>query len=231
LKGPSVRKRLHFGRRRPLIDRVLAGASGRSPGSARSLLMAILTPAKLARNRLLRWLLAAALLVVIGLGVYAFAWGLWADNHFRAAQRALDRDDLNEARAHLQLCLEVRPRSPDVHFLLARTERRLGSFEAAERHLIACARHGGDADAVALERMLRRAQSGDFAGIETVLENCVLTDHADLVAILEALSQGYLKTFRLPLAVLALNQWLKHEPHRVRALVWRGEALDYLRST
>src|SRR5262249_18020894 len=73
--------------------------------------------------------------------------------------------------------------------------------------------------------------SGDFAGIETVLENCVLTDHADLVAILEALSQGYLKTFRLPLAVLALNQWLKHEPHRVRALVWRGEALDYLRST
>src|SRR5207244_3601320 len=158
---PSGRKRLHFGRRSPLIDRVPAGAGVPWPVCARSLSMAILSFNPLARRRSLRWLLAAALVLVIGLGLYAIAWGLWADDHWRAAGRALDRDDLHEARAHLQLCLEVHPRSPDVHFLLARTERRLGSFEDAERHLVACARHGGDADAIDLERFLRRAQSGD----------------------------------------------------------------------
>jgi tetratricopeptide (TPR) repeat protein len=185
----------------------------------------------LAFRRPLQLLVAAGLVAVIGWTVYGAAWGLWADHHFRAAQRALDRDDLDQGRAHLKLCLEVRPRNPDVLFLLARTERRLGTFDDAEYHLVACERHGGDPEAVALERLLRRAQNGDLAGVETFLENSGLTDNADLVAIYEALSQGYLKTFRLPLAVNALNQWLALEPQRVRALLWRGKALDRLRSS
>lgn len=44
--------------------------------------------------------------------------------------------------------------------------------------------------------------------------------------LLEALTWGYMKTFRLPEAVQSLEFWLKREPDNVQALLWRAEVAE-----
>jgi tetratricopeptide (TPR) repeat protein len=174
-------------------------------------------------------LAALLLLAVIGVAGY-FAWlGLWAGSHFRAAEKALESNDFSKARAHLLLCLEAWPRTPEVHFLLARTARRAGDFEEAKRRLALCEEYGGIPENIELERLLQRAQRGEFAGIESVLGTYVRAGHPEKAVILEAMASGYMQTFRLPQALEALDLWLEQEPNNPQAHVWRGQALEHLR--
>lgn len=172
---------------------------------------------------------ALLLLAIIGVATY-FAWRqLWAASHFRAAERALQTYDFGKARAHLLLCLDAWPKSPEVHFLLARTARRSGDSDEAKLHLARCEELGGIPEKIELERLLHRAQRAEFTGIEPVLWTYVRRDHPDKTMILEAMTNGYMQTFRLPQAVEALDLWLEREPENVQALFWRGQALNHLR--
>src|SRR5262249_41821392 len=61
---------------------------------------------------------------------------------------------------------------------------------------------------------------------EGYLLDCVEKGHPDSVLLLEALTWGYLKTFRLPQADHTLKLWLEREPDNVQALLWRAEVIE-----
>src|SRR5262249_34665266 len=82
------------------------------------------------------------------------------DDEKAAADKAIARRDYPRARTHLEKYLKVRPDSAAVHLLAARTARRAGAYDQAERHLKECERLKGQADAVKLERTLLAFQRG-----------------------------------------------------------------------
>ena len=91
-----------------------------------------------------RWLLIALMLPVLGLGVYIAAWQLWAEYHFRAAQKDLERRELSSARGHLAHCLEVWPNGLGTCLLAARTARRARDYDTAEHLLNTYRKLGGE---------------------------------------------------------------------------------------
>src|SRR5690242_15028803 len=76
---------------------------------------------------------AAALVLVIALAGYAAAWQVSAEYHYHAAQRALERRQFDLAGRHLDCCLAVWPRHPEVTLLRARLARQAGLYGEAER--------------------------------------------------------------------------------------------------
>jgi tetratricopeptide (TPR) repeat protein len=170
-----------------------------------------------------------ALLLLIGVAAVLIGRQGWAEYQHRAALADLEAGELEQARAHLDACLRVRTSSADVHFLLARTTRRLGDYAAAEHHLQECERLGGIAEAIALERQLLRAQLGEPAH-ESYLLDCAEKGHPDSAVILEALARGYLRTFQITRAEYCLERWLKLEPNNVQALLLLGETKEHLRN-
>jgi tetratricopeptide (TPR) repeat protein len=168
------------------------------------------------------------LLGLIGFTGYSVYWYLWAAYHLRQAEAVLARRDLDKARAHLALCLKVRAKDPRVQFLAARTARRAGAYDDAERHLGLCKQLGWVPEAISLEWALLQAQRGEPARVEADLLAWVEKDHPDSVYILEALTQGYMRTYEMRRARDCLDLWLERDPDAVQALVWRGDVHERL---
>src|SRR5262245_25396390 len=80
-------------------------------------------------------LIALVCLGLIGVAAYVVGVQLWGVYHWRQAKKAIDRVALTEAREHLERCARVWPTSAETEFLLARTCRRVGDFDAARTHL------------------------------------------------------------------------------------------------
>src|SRR5262245_15977286 len=120
---------------------------------------------------------ALFLLAIIGVAAYSTWRYLCAGSHLRAAQQAPKNHDFRQARAHLLPCLAAWPKSPDVHFELARAARRAGDYDEARSRLARCEEYGGIPEAIDLERLLLRAQRAEFTGIENVLGAYVRADH------------------------------------------------------
>jgi tetratricopeptide (TPR) repeat protein len=169
--------------------------------------------------------LTLALLVWTGFVVYR---QLAAGRHRREAEQALEKGDLGRARAHLELCLEAWPNSGEIHYLTARTARRQGAYDDANRHLGVCRRLGWPDEAIRLERALLEAEQQEPTLVESYLLSCVHKDHPDAVLILEALTRGYLKSFQMLRALECLDLWLHRQPNAVQALLWRGEVRERL---
>lgn len=170
-------------------------------------------------KRFHKFALSVTLLVSTGLvGVH-----FWAQMHYRAAQRALDRQDFAEARRHLAPCLKVWFLGAETHLEAARAARRDRAYDEAEGYLRACRRLGARQEAVDLESRLLRAQQGDLAAVEGYLVVRVLEGDPDTVLILEVLTQAYFQTFQLAQAAECVRRWLEWEPDRVQAWFWRGQ--------
>src|SRR5262249_49096526 len=116
-------------------------------------------------------------------------------------------------------------------FLAARTARRAGAYDDAERHLRAYQQLDAVPEALELERALLRVQRGDTTSFESYLLACGKKDHPDSLLILEALLKGYIKTYRLSRAAYFLSLWLEREPTDVQALLWRGEVAERRQSS
>ena len=171
-----------------------------------------------------RWVLRATLIVLlvvalaasglVGLGVY-----YWPERYLHDARAALQRRDYESARVSLLRYLEARPNNPEAHLLLAQLERRANNYEEATRHLAACLRLGGPADAVELERALGDIQQGVYnAELDALCSKHLANPDADQYLILEALSQGLTKTYRLNEALICLNRMLVLQPDSPYAL-------------
>ena len=78
------------------------------------------------------------LLVLFGVGAYILGVQWWVQRHYRAAQAALGRGDLDQAQKHLDECLRIRPKNVTFLLLAARTARQRDADGEAEKHLSAC---------------------------------------------------------------------------------------------
>jgi predicted Zn-dependent protease len=176
---------------------------------------------RLFRQRRVRLFLAAAVLVLGGVAARLS----WAEYHFRAAERDLERRAFPSAHEHLAKYLHVWPRSRTGHLLAARAARRAGDLAEAERHLAACAGvRGADLAALALEEHLLDAQRGVLTpDAEAFLWERVRQGHPQGADVLHAMACGYLYTYRLGEALRCLDACLERWPGDVPALSLRGQ--------
>ena len=166
------------------------------------------------------------MLILVGAttaGIY-----FWSEYHLRAAENAIERYALDEAKQHLDRCLIVRFRSARVHLLAAQTARRRDAYDEAEKHLTACVQLQGKPEAVALERLLLTAQRGDLDDVEKLLKARADAKDAEAVLVLEALAKGYLSRFWKADAVACLNKLLARQPRHPQAWLWRARAWECL---
>jgi predicted Zn-dependent protease len=158
----------------------------------------------------------------------AWAWPqVWACYHFRAAEAELRRYHNPQAIRHLQVCLGVWPHDPDVLLLAARAARRARHYSEAEHLLQMYQQARGLDDAATLEQLLLSAERR----VDQVAGLCwhhVEQGHPDTPLILEALSRGYLRQYRLVEARRCLDHWLQDQPDNPQALCLEGLFhLDY----
>lgn len=149
---------------------------------------------------------------------------------FRAAQRALREAEqaqyehkLGQALENLDRYLECRPDSAAAQLLAARTARRLFAYDRSRDYLGEAEKLGADAESIALEKDLLRAQQGEVSSVERRLKYLVDNDHPDTVLILEAMVPGYMKTFQYPRAFACLELWLQLQTDNVHALIQHGQ--------
>jgi tetratricopeptide (TPR) repeat protein len=175
------------------------------------------------------WLRYVLFLAVIGAGVWsAYHIGRYVSGYFRlrAARQAIARQDLAAAEELLARCVHEWPDSPEVLHLAAQTSRRAGHYDEAFHYLKEYRRAGGLSEVAEFEQALRRAQQGDLAPVEKSLAAAAQKDHPDSALILEALSRGYLKSYRLSDALDCLVLWLERDPDNVQALLWRADLYE-----
>ena len=103
-----------------------------------------------------------------------------------------------------------------------------GAFEDAKHHLDICQELGGSNDAIDLERMLLLVQQGDLSGLDRSLKQRADQDSAETPLILEALAQGYLRTYDLRAALDCIRRLLERQPRHVQALLWHAQAMEHL---
>jgi predicted Zn-dependent protease len=167
------------------------------------------------------WLLLAGLLLLA-----ACAYGgrhLWAWYHYRAACAALEAYHHDEARAHLDQCLQVWSPSVATHLLAARAARRAADFEEAKKQLKECGRADNKApDAVTFEWSLLQASAGNLGQVEEFLVTQSEKDPAQAPLVWEALAEGYLRMYRVLDALSCLDNWLEREPNNPQAWFLRG---------
>ncbi len=176
-----------------------------------------------------RCLQILGLLLPLSAGGYFMGLHLWAGYHLRAAQSAIEHHDFTRAQDHLRQCLKVRRRNPDIHLLAAQTARRAGAYDEARQYLDDCESLQGPTPTADLERMLLNAQRGELdASVESGLWSLINHSHPETLLILEALSQGYLYSYRLGSAMECLQRWLERQPDSVEALLWRAQVWQAL---
>jgi tetratricopeptide (TPR) repeat protein len=174
-----------------------------------------------------RTLALATLLLLITAGA---GWGgayLWAAYHLRAAREALEHYHTNEALPHLQACLSVWPRDPQILLLAARAARRTGEFDWADHYLDQYQeQRGKDDEDLFIERVLVSAERGEVNSVSRFCQALVERNHPATPLILEALANGYLRRARPGDAEQVLKEWLKRQPDNPQALHIRGQVYD-----
>jgi tetratricopeptide (TPR) repeat protein len=169
--------------------------------------------------------LLTGLLVVAGVLLAPQARALY---HARAADRAIARGQFDEALDHLAVCLKVWPDRASTRFLAARTARRAGRLDEAERHLTRLQAAHGTSDQTALEWALLRVERGDLERAEVYLRTTIGPDHPDAAIVCEALARGYLLTDRLTDLRGVADLWLQVRPGDTHALYYKGLACERL---
>jgi tetratricopeptide (TPR) repeat protein len=178
----------------------------------------------------LRYLAATVVVVCLGViggvGWFIVYPQLAYGRHARHAQQALEARDFSRARVHLERCLEQRPNSGETHFLLARTCRRAGDFDAARTHLKEAGRVGWPAALIDLEGLLMQAQAGAVGPVEPTLRRFLGSRPDQQQAILEALTVGCLQSNYLDRAYHWATTWADRYPEDWQARFWRGQVLE-----
>jgi Tfp pilus assembly protein PilF len=163
------------------------------------------------------------LLAIASIGLSLLIAQYWPETYLYSARKALTRHDFIAARAALEHYLAARPTSAEAHLLLARLDRRGNQCVEAAKHLDECQRLAGSAEAIERERALLDIQNGLFnAQRERICREYLARGGPDEYLILEALSQGLSKTYRLTEAKTCLDRMLELQPDSGYALRRRG---------
>lgn len=173
--------------------------------------------------------LSAALLALLALIVALSAGYVYARWQWEIACQAVQRDQPEEARAALDVCLTVWPRSTQVHRLAARAARLRKDFAGCETHLNRCLKiEGGATEDVQLEFLLLRVQTGEADVVAPALMNFVEHHHPEAPVILKTLARAYMHQLRYGPAYDFLSRWMKVEPDAAEPYHWRGWILERL---
>jgi tetratricopeptide (TPR) repeat protein len=172
-----------------------------------------------------RTLPLVVLLLLVGLGVAGYAY---AEHRWHEAQTAAkDNDQLEEAQRHLDFCLMVWPRSVPVHLLAARVARLRGDLKASETHLLRCKKlNGGASEAIQLEFLLLRVQTGEVDAVAEDLMYYVDNNSPESPLILETLARVYMQNLRYGPAFVYLGRWEQVQPESPEPHRWRGWVLE-----
>jgi predicted Zn-dependent protease len=184
---------------------------------------------KVVRRRPKTTALVLALLVLAGtaVGLYAYALRQW-----HTAQAAVKNGRPADARPGLDLCLAVWPRSVPVHLLAARAARLSGDFDGAEAHLNRCLQlQGGATDAIQLEFLLMRVQTGEEDSVGPVLWARVENRDPETPLILETLARAYVRNYHLEPALTCLDRWIQEAPDAAQPLFLRGWVRERLHAS
>jgi tetratricopeptide (TPR) repeat protein len=173
---------------------------------------------------------ALLIFVLAGILTVAVVFGgryYWAERETKAAERALEVRDYDEAQRRIDAALQLRPDSGRLHFLAARTARLAGRYDDVRPDLAAALNLGYSDDAIRIEQALLDLQQGDRWG-EGYLLRRVEEDDPDSPLILEVLIQEYVQTFQLDKAMRCSNLYLQKKPDDVQALLGRAWVSDRL---
>jgi tetratricopeptide (TPR) repeat protein len=177
-------------------------------------------------TRLVKVSVVVATLVMVGFAASVIGAYLWAGHHYRQAEHDLAKRDFAAAHAHLQSYLKVHSHDATTHFLAARTARRGGMFDDARRHLEDCEHLHWPRDSIALERMLITVQQGEVAAHEEYLLSCLDSEHEEVPLILEALIEGYFRSFKVEMAAFCVQKFLERQPDNPQGYFWSGQVHD-----
>lgn len=165
-----------------------------------------------------------------------------APNDLAQAEQAIERRDFRAAGELLDRYLSDYPRDLDARLLAARSARRRGDYDDANKHLQAFEREGGPQQALRFEYQLLRFEQGELADSEQLLTFCeAKPDEVEVRSILEAVIAGNLNVLARPLtphnpmpnlaippirhARTAIGLWFRlasTSAERVQGFVWRA---------
>lgn len=190
-----------------------------------------------------KWRRLAVFVAVLAVIVAAYPTWKWVRLHqsLREARRHIERGEYPLALESLAAADRQWRDHKEVQFLLGLANRRAGNLTLVEPHLAKSEALGWPRDEVDRQRWLLCAQSGDFERVEDQLRTVLSQDNvADDVAeeVYEALTKGYLSSFRIQDARLCLHYWIEWRPdstsaRMLRAMIlmrdedWAAAAQDY----
>jgi tetratricopeptide (TPR) repeat protein len=181
---------------------------------------------RLARPGFKITLVLVVLLSLLGTGASLYGYALY---QWHAAQRAVKEDRPEEALDRLKICLILWPRSVPVHLLAARAARQSMDFTNAEDHLNLCLKlESGATEAIQLEFLLMRAQTGEEDKVWPALLSYIDSGHAETPLILETMARAYMHNLRYGPAYAVLTRWIGAEPASAKPLWWRGWVLEHM---
>lgn len=164
-------------------------------------------------------------LLLVGIAV---AYTVWPGSNraMSVAQDAASRRDFLTALAAIQPDFDNSRANSDTLLFGARTARRAGQTNLADRYLRRYQEQGGDAEIIAIERILGGIQRGEVNGFDGGLQFCAKNPvHPEVPFVLEAMTEGYLKTGHLVKAIDTATRWLATTPTPADAAqghIWRG---------
>ncbi len=142
----------------------------------------------------------------------------------QARLRLKDRDS-EDAVAILQAAHQLAPENPEVHFLLARSYRRLGQFGKVVEHLDEAEGWGWPSELIRLEQLMGAAQAGQLQASAPELYRFLgkggnYGDEGPEVC--EALVNGYFLSYQFGLAQPLLDEWQEAYPQDAQCYLFRG---------
>ncbi|HEY7423225.1 MAG TPA: tetratricopeptide repeat protein [Gemmataceae bacterium] len=166
--------------------------------------------------------MAVFLLLLFVFGVVLLGRYGWARHELQVGRAWLERYHPNEARPHLETCLQLWPGNAEALLLMARAARRAAILEAADPYLKEYERLHGQTEELVLERILQTAAKGDVDRVRNYCRTLVEQESPAASLAMEAMAQGYLSTYRLGEGFAVLQLWLKKQPDNTQALIFQA---------
>lgn len=177
--------------------------------------------------------------VVLGvLAVAAAALAAWwsyryseARAHFRAAQSAMQKDDLEAARHEIAHCLPWWNDRFEVRILAAQAARRAGYLDEAEEHLSFCEKEFRGKPELRKERALLQIRQGDLEGFLETIAPQGIQDASLPSEVLETLARGFMATYLDNSAIQSVALLLQKDPQYGRGHLLAGELATKIKRT
>jgi predicted Zn-dependent protease len=177
-------------------------------------------------SRTWKYVVWVVVLLALGSGLYLAGRQGWVYWHYQAALRAMERRQFEEALQHLRICLREWPDSAETRFLAARTARRAGQLDDAQRWLKEAEGLGWVRPAIELENALTQVQRGNYRTVSPALLSFIRRGHPDSLLIVEVLAPVALANFEVALAEECLDVWIERDPHHVKPRLLKADILQ-----